>query len=93
MAHEEIYEGEVIEVENQDMVPAEIDDAEDAGISIAAAMFIGGAITAGAIWVGSKIKNMIAARKAKKAASEAVEEEEFEEVEPETEPAEETEEA
>jgi hypothetical protein len=93
MANEEIYEGEVIEVENQDMIPAEVDDAEDAGISTGAAMLIGAVITAGAIWVGGKVKKLIATHKAKKAAAEAAEEEEFEEVEPEAEPVEETDEA
>lgn len=79
MANTEIREdNNIIEVENQDVLPIEAEEAEDAGLSTAAAMLIGGAITAGVIWAVGKVKKFIAARKAEQAASEEPEEEDFE---------------
>jgi hypothetical protein len=87
---EEIYEGNIPEVENQDMIPVETDEADDAGMSTGAVVFLTALATSGLIWLGCKIKEKIDKRKADKAAAEAVE---ADEADYDEEPAETSEEA
>lgn len=86
----EINEAEVTEVETQEPIPVETDEAEDTGMSTGVVVMLTMAITAGVIWLGGKIKKKIDKHNAQKAAAEAVDAEDFE-VDPE--PADENEEA
>lgn len=87
---EEIYEGNTPEVEDQDMIPVETDEAEDAGMSTGAVVFLTALATSGLIWLGCKIKEKIDKHKATKAAAEAADKDEADYDE---EPAEDSEEA
>jgi hypothetical protein len=87
---EEIYEGEIIETEGQEMIPAEPEATEATGMSTGTAMLIGAGIAAGAFWLGKKARKAWNKRKARKAAEAAAE---ADETDYEEEPADDSEEA
>lgn len=71
----EIYEGNVNEVETQDLIPVDVDEANDDGPSTGAVVLLTAAATAGLIWLVDKAVKWNRNRKAKKASAAATEEE------------------
>jgi hypothetical protein len=67
----EVYEGDVYEVENEDLIPVETDEATDDGMSTGGIVAITALVTAGAILLGTWIKGKVDKHREKKAAAAA----------------------
>lgn len=67
----DIYEGNVNEVGNEDLIPVETDEATDDGMSTGGIVVLTVLATTAVIWVGSKIKAKIDKHRANKAAAAA----------------------